>query len=246
VGSLTYESDSHLHGDVIAEHSFPLEYDSLIGLIGALEIPLRDAGPFRDTGRPLSPKRHVRSIGGLKKPFLLPVDQGALNGAIKKQLRAEGWSTEPVASGGLVAGDERLGLRGDFARGKVFVEVEFGNAASFFRDLFKFQVANRAQKGDVGVLLVATDKFARFFDSGVTTFEGAQRAKPYMAIGLQMPVWIIGIEPLSFDSIGARYAEMWEVCQANGVDCHDFNSVMTSDDASAEVPAEENYEGPEA
>jgi hypothetical protein len=242
MNSLTYVSDAHLHGDVIAQHAFPLEYESLIGLVGGLEIAFREQGPFTDSGRPLSPKRHVRTIGGLRKPFLLPVDQAALNSAIKERLRFEGWTTEPVASGGLVTGEERLGLRGDFARGKVFVEVEFGNAASFYRDLFKFQVANRAQKGDVGVLLVATDRFARFFDSGVTTYEGALRAKPYMAIGLQMPVWIIGIEPLSFDSIGERYMEMWELCRTNGVDCHDFSSVMTSEEASAEAPAEESYE----
>jgi len=169
-----------------------------------------------------------------------------LNASIKRTLRADGWTTEPVASGGLVAGEERLGLRGDFSRNRVFVEVEFGNAASFYRDLFKFQVANRAQKGDVGVLLVATDRFARFFDSGVTTYEGARRAKPYMAIGLQMPVWIIGIEPLSFDLIQGRYGEMWELCKENGLDCHTFDSVVTSDEASAEVPADDTYEDSEA
>jgi hypothetical protein len=245
VSVFTYKSESHLHGQVIAEHAFPLEYDSLVGLVGALEMQLRDGAVFTSTGRPLSPKRHVRTVAGKKKPFLLPVDQKALNARIKETLRSDGWSTEPVASGGLVSSEERLGLRGDFARGRVFVEVEFGNAASFYRDLFKFQVANRAQQGDVGVLIVATDQFARFFDSGVTTFEAAKRAKPYMAIGLQMPVWIIGIEPLSFEGIGERYAQMWELCKQNGLDCHDFASVATSSDASAEEPAED-YEDVEA
>jgi hypothetical protein len=42
---LRIESDSHLHGEVIAEHAFPEEHDSLLGVLGGLDIPLRAAGP---------------------------------------------------------------------------------------------------------------------------------------------------------------------------------------------------------
>ena len=88
--------------------------------------------------------------------------------------------------------DTPLGLKGDFVRNGVFIEVEFGNVASMHRDFFKFQIANRSGAGAVGVLVVATDRFSRFFDSGVATFEIAERNRPFLAIGIQMPLWING------------------------------------------------------
>jgi hypothetical protein len=222
----TYHSESHLHGEVVVENAFPDEYNSLVDMIASLELPLRAVEGFTEFGRPLKPKRQMRTIGGAKKPFLLPVDQAALNGSIKTYLRSSGWSSEPVAAGGLVAGAQPLRLKGDFARSRVFVEVEFGNSASFYRDLFKFQIASRARTGDVGVLIAATDRLARYFDSGVTTFETATRAMPYMALGLQMPVWIIGIEPVSYGRLGERYTELWDLCSDNGLDCHAFDATV--------------------
>jgi len=222
---LRIESDSHLYGEVIAEHAFPEEHDSLLGVLGGLDIPLRAAGPFTSTGRPLRPKRHARTIGGTKKPFLLPVDQGAMNKSIESALRSDGWTTQPIASGSFAA-EAPSGLKGDFVRNKVFVEVEFGNIASMFRDLFKFQIANRARTGDVGILVTATERLAKFFDSGVSSLEAAQRLLPFMAIGIQMPIWIIGIEPTDFSEIGERYEEMANLCRENGLECHSFDTAF--------------------
>src|SRR5262245_28377312 len=117
---------SYLYGELVAKHEFREEYDSLLSALGSIETPLRPQGDFSSSDRPSRPKRHERTIGGERKPFLLPVDQKALNGRIKKVLRADGWRSEPVAAGELAAALP-LGLRGDFVRNKVFVEVEFGN-----------------------------------------------------------------------------------------------------------------------
>jgi hypothetical protein len=228
------DSVSHLHGEVITEHAFPEEYDSFKGGLASLTIPLRPVDGFSSSSRPLRPKRHVRSIGGQRKPFLLPVDQAAMNEAIDTAMRIDGWTSQPIASGGF-ASNAPLGLKGDFVRNSVFVEVEFGNAASLFRDLFKFQIANRARTGEVAVLVVATERFAKFFDSGVATLEGAQRLLPFMALGIQMPIWIVGIEPTDFAAIGDRYEEMRELCAQNGVPCHDFETAL-----GASVPMDES------
>jgi hypothetical protein len=216
------ETASHLHGEVILEHAFPEAYDSLIGTLGSLTIPLRPGGDFRDSGRPLSPKRHMRSIRGRRLPFLLPVDQAALNRELDRTLREAGWTSQPVASGAMAGDDAPLGLKGDFYRGGVFVEVEFGNIASMHRDFFKFQIANRAGTGQVAVLVTAMERLARFFDSGVTTFEAANRHIPYLAIGIQMPICLIGFEPDTFDAIGTRYEELRTLCADNGLECHPF------------------------
>lgn len=74
---------SHQHGETIVEHSFPEEHGSLLDALMSVEIPLRPIVGFRTSGRPLEPKRHMRSIGGDRKPFLLPVDQAHLNRALQ-------------------------------------------------------------------------------------------------------------------------------------------------------------------
>jgi hypothetical protein len=242
VASVRIESESHLHGEVIVEHAFPEEHDSILEVLGGLEVPLRPLDGYATTGRPLKPKRHMRSIKGEKRPFLLPVDQAAMNGEIDARMRASGWMTEPVASGDLVPAGIPLDLRGDFARNEVFVEVEFGNAASLYRDFFKFQIANRTGTGQAAVLILATDKFAKFFDSGIATLEAARRTLPFLAIGIQMPIWLIGIEPVDFAPIGERYQSMWELCEQNGLECHSFETALGAQIPVAELPLEEPTE----
>ena len=148
-----------------------------------------------------------------------------MNAELDELLRPQGWLRQPFAA---VEVDGRLdtSLRGDFAKNRVFVEVEFGNSAAMYRDLFKFQIASRSRVGDVAVLIVATDKLARFFDQGITTFEQVETLLPYMAIGIQMPVWIVGLEPESFQEVKSRYSEMFDVAAANGLECHTFEDVM--------------------
>lgn len=220
------QTESHQHGEVILENAFPDEYDSLIATLGGLSIPLRPVGSFTASGRPLSPKRHMRSLGGKRLPFILPVDQAALNQELDRSFRDAGWTTQPVASGAMAGADTPLGLKGDFHRNGVFVEVEFGNIASMHRDFFKFQIANRAGTGHVAVLIAATERLARFFDSGVATFEAAKRHLPYLAIGIQMPICFLGFEPNSFDEIGGRYEELRELCELNGLECHPFATAL--------------------
>lgn len=220
------QKESHLHGEVILENAYANEYDWLMGTLGGLSIPLRPFGRFTASGRPLSPKRHMRSLEGRRLPFILPVDQAALNEELDRSFREGGWTTQPVASGAMAGVDTPLGLKGDFHRNGVFVEVEFGNVASMYRDFFKFQVANRAGTGQVAVLIAATERLARFFDSGVTTFEAAKRHLPYLAIGIQMPICFIGFEPNSFDEIGNRYEELRELCELNGLECHPFATAL--------------------
>jgi hypothetical protein len=224
------QMESHLHGEIILQHGFPKEYDSLTSTLSSLQIPLRPIGEFRATGRPKDPKRHSRKIGGAEKPFLLPVDQGALNKSLETVLRTDGWTAQPVATGELTggAGPPRK-WKGDFFRNDVFVEVEFGNVASMYRDFFKFQIANRAREGQVAVLVVATQRLAKFFDSGVATYEAALKDIPFLAVGIQMPICFIGIEPSSFDEIGARYEEMRTLCEQNGLECHTFETALGAD-----------------
>lgn len=218
--------DSHLFAHTIAEGDFRAEWEELQDVLGTIEPPLRQPGPFTPTGRPPTPKRQYRMIGRQRRLAMFPIDQATFNTTIDGRLRALNWDRQPVARGDLVAGRVPNGLLGDFAKGGIFVEVEFGNMASAFRDLFKFQIASRSGAGRLGVLVVATDRVARFFDQGVATYEQVVRLLPYMGIGLQLPTVIVGLDLNDWRSVGQRYEEMRAVAEANGLDCHTFEAVF--------------------
>lgn len=226
-------SDSHLFGETIARNAFPAEHDELLSVLGGTDLPLRQAGPFTRSGHPLTPKRQKRKIGGRDAYTLLPIDQKELNASLHERLRRLGWTPEPIAAGHQLGVRADLFLRGDFSKNGVFVEVEFGNSASLFRDLFKFQVANRSGTGEVGVLITATREMGKFFDSGIATYEQAVSLLPYMRIGIQMPIWLIGIEPRDWAPVETRYQEMYELVTQNGIRCHTFDDVRRARDAIA-------------
>src|SRR5262249_20867840 len=92
------------------------------------------------------------------------------------------------------------------------------------------------------VLILATDRLAKFFDSGIATLEAARRTLPFLAIGIQMPTWLIGIEPVDFTPIGDRYQAMWELCTQNGLECHTFEAALGAQIPVAELLLEEPTE----
>lgn len=80
--------------------------------------------------------------------------QSDYNAQLAKSLVATGWRTE-------VRVLTEIGLRCDFERNGVWLEVEFGNARTYYQDYIKFLLASRYQKAKFGVLLCPTDAFAQ-------------------------------------------------------------------------------------
>ncbi len=111
-----------------------------------------------------------------------------------------------------------------FTKREIFVEVEFGNAASFHRDLFKFHIAGRSGSGSVGVAVVMTDRLGRFADQGLTTYEQARNLLPYIQISLGLPMIVVGLTLDDFGAVEVRYREMEELAVANGVAVPQFCS----------------------
>ncbi len=220
--------ESHQYAETVLQGQFRDEWEELLDVIGTLDVPLRRVGPYTSTGRPKSPKRQVRVIGGRRASALMPVDQAEMNRQIRLALSELGWSSEPYI---LIDREGRpidTRLRGDFEKSGVFVEVEFGNVASFYRDLFKFHIAGTTGAAQVGVIVVATDALARLFDQGQARFEQAVSMLPYMRAGVQLPTAIIGIDVNDWEPIRDRYEEMRALVEANGEPCHPFDSVMAT------------------
>lgn len=101
-----------------------------------------------------------------------------------------------------------LPLKSDFIKGAVQVEVEFGNARTYYQDYIKFMLAFNQKAAQVGVLVVPTEEFARTFCevgrrkavvngrhsySGMIHLEKVRRELEYLAFMLNMPIAIAGI-----------------------------------------------------
>lgn len=208
--------DAYLSGDIIIKYGFGSIHAELIDALTAVKVEdcLNPSEPFSAESRKMVPKRQAWKKGNPRQA-LRPISQKLMNEAIENELRARGWKTQPVA-------DEKKegklpNFRGDFFKNGIFVEVEFGNVASFYRDLFKFQVAHRSGVGEAGVVVTATSRTTSLQDSGQADFELTKRAKPYMRLGTSMPLWLIGLEPESFDPVEARYNEMVKMLTAHKI-----------------------------
>jgi len=216
---------SHRHAETVLEGDFSLEWRELLDVLGALDAPLRPIGPYT-TGRPKTPKRQSRTFGGTRASVLLPVDQSRMNEAIDLSLVALGWTRQPLILVDHAGRAIDTHLKGDFEKRGVFAEIEFGNVASLYRDLFKFQIAGTSGAAEVGIVVVATADLARMFDQGQATYEQAVTLLPYMRAGLQLPTAIVGLDVDDWTAIRGRYEEMRTLVEAHEEACHRFETVM--------------------
>jgi len=101
-----------------------------------------------------------------------------------------------------------LPLKSDFMKDGVLVEVEFGNARTYYQDYIKFALAHISGVTRFGLLLVPTEAFAsslcevgrqraiakgRHAYSGMIHFEKVRREFVHMTKIFKMPFGVIGI-----------------------------------------------------
>ncbi|MFH1884210.1 MAG: BglII/BstYI family type II restriction endonuclease [Planctomycetota bacterium] len=105
-----------------------------------------------------------------------------------------------------------LPLKCDFIKNYVQVEVEFGNARTYYQDYIKFLLAFQQRTTKLGVLIVPTENFAhalclvgkekakekgRRSYSGMIHMEKVRRELPFLAFMLKMPLAIASIDVYS-------------------------------------------------
>jgi hypothetical protein len=101
-----------------------------------------------------------------------------------------------------------LPLRSDFVKGGILVEVEFGNARTYYQDYVKFLLACHYRTAEFGILIVPTEDFARFLCevgrrkamakgghsySGMIHLEKVRRELEFLKFMLPTPFVIAGI-----------------------------------------------------
>ena len=126
-----------------------------------------------------------------------PINQKILNAMFRYKMHEEwGWDKDPLVDPSL-----GKGVEGDFAKQfdnglRVFMEVEFGNVASVFRDLFKFIYMKVIGTYDVGILIVPSEKdnFSKEIE-GIYSFQGVKRILEQSKGSISVPILLLGIEP---------------------------------------------------
>ena len=134
-------------------------------------------------------------------PFRADEGQAFYNRAISASFASWSWSAECRVI-------PELALKCDFAKDGAQVEVEFGNARTYYQDFTKFLLGSRYAGTEVGVLVVPTLRFAKHLCevgrqraiakgrarySGMIHFDKVTREFQYLEFMLQMPIAVAGI-----------------------------------------------------
>jgi hypothetical protein len=156
-------------------------------------------------------KRDARRGDAAARYFFLPVDQKALNSALDRAFKAKDWQLQPrIVTANMVG--PKTGLKGDYKKGRLQVEIQFGNMARWYTDVFKFQLSYSLDQIDAAVLVVPTQRLANLIDENIAYYERVLRELPWAKMSLTLPIWVIGVEPNDYTPIRKCYdtaAKTW-------------------------------------
>jgi len=130
--------------------------------------------------------KHRRRHG--KIVATLTIDQPKTNRLIETAFQAKGWEVGPR-----IISESPSRLQSDFKKGEIQVEVQFGNMARWYTDVFKFLLSYSSGDIEIGVLVVPMQATAKQIDENVVYYERVVRELPHAKMGITLPIWIIGI-----------------------------------------------------
>ena len=118
--------------------------------------------------------------------------QTAYNKKFEDEFKKFEWEPKPFLN-------KEPRLIGDFRKNAVFVEIQFGNSATIYRDFYKFQYGHRNGLLSLSILIIPTNPIS-FFPSrpkkSVSNMAEYNLAKRYFTIlQIQVPTIIIGLLP---------------------------------------------------
>jgi hypothetical protein len=117
--------------------------------------------------------------------------QAAYNKAFEIQFHSYGWQVKPFLK-------DSPRLIGDFRKNLVFVEIQFGNSSTLYRDFYKFQYGHQNGLLSLSVLIVPYNEY-EFFpdrDNSVQNMANFDLALRYFTVlPISVPAWIIGLLP---------------------------------------------------
>jgi hypothetical protein len=169
----------HVHSYRYAQEI--LEHPNNVAAWKEIETILRDAPLFIYPGKSKNAK--------------LQIVQQLMNTYFDRRFSVDnGWKYHPLATG-----IENSGLAADFRKdfGNIIVqaEIQFGNMARWYSDIFKFQTAYSQSLIQLGLCVVPMGAMASAIDSNVAYYERAVRELPAATLSITLPIMLIGLEP---------------------------------------------------
>jgi hypothetical protein len=125
----------------------------------------------------------------------LDVVQQVLNTFFDRRLAVDlGWEYHPLATG-IVNSGLRADFRKTFDELTVQAEVQFGNMARWYSDVFKFQAAYSQGLIQLALSVIPMSSLAIRIDSNIVNFERARRELPSAELSITLPIILAGIAP---------------------------------------------------
>lgn len=125
----------------------------------------------------------------------LDVVQQVMNTFFDRRLGVDlGWEYGPLATK-ITESGLKADFRKTFGKLSIQVEVQFGNMARWYSDVFKFQTAYSQGLAQVGLSVVPTQSLGARIDSNVAHFERAKREIPSAELSITLPILLAGLSP---------------------------------------------------
>lgn len=200
------------YADAVLDHPhFRTAKEEVLAVLQRTPVPLLD--PEELESRRGGVKRRERNpLRGdtRRRYFFLPVDQKALNSLLDEAFSYLDWILQPAIVDPERGVGPTTGLKGDYKKGRLQVEAQFGNMARWYTDVFKFQLSYSLDEIDVAILVVPTQRFANLIDENVASFDRVERELPWAKMSLTLPIWVIGVEPDDYGPIEECYESAGE------------------------------------
>ncbi len=165
---------SYRHAEAILERVFKEERKSIQTILRSVE--------FVRLPTPLERKRKGRIVS------IKALSADKTNKKLAEAFKINGWEITPR----IISGSQSE-LRADAKHGKIQVEVQFGNMARWYTDVFKFLLSYSADDIEIGVLVVPMQATANKIDENVAYYERVLRELPHAKMGITIPIWVVGV-----------------------------------------------------
>ncbi|MBI4182427.1 MAG: hypothetical protein HY521_00345 [Proteobacteria bacterium] len=131
---------------------------------------------------------------GKSKNARLQIVQQLMNTYFDRRFAVDfGWQYHPLATG-IAKSGLAADFRKDFGGITIQAEIQFGNMARWYSDIFKFQAAYSQSLIQCGLCVVPMAAMARATDSNVAHYERAVRELPSAILSITLPILLIGLE----------------------------------------------------
>jgi hypothetical protein len=157
-----------------------LQHQNNLAAWNEIEVILRNAPIFIYPGKS-------------KNPRLLIVQQ-LMNTYFDRRFAVDcKWQYHPLATG-IAESGLAADFRKNFGNITIQAEIQFGNMARWYSDIFKFQAAYSQSLIQCGLCVVPISEMARITDSNVANYERAVRELPSANLSITLPILLVGLE----------------------------------------------------